>query len=82
METKENLLISQDAPTVDEPATKEVESTSIPAPQEVPQHTWNPSYVTYTQGPATNGTMVDANKDDGPHYFPGVPESLDEAPER
>ena len=33
-------------------------------------------------GPGTNDAKVEVNKDGGPHYFPGVPESLDEAPEK
>lgn len=63
METKEELPASQDTPTVDQPTTREVESTSM-------------------SGPVIDGTTVKANKDDGSHYFPEVPEPLDEAPER
>lgn len=62
VETKDELPASQDTPAADGPATKEVESTSLP-------------------GPTTNGTTA-VNKDDGSHYFPEVPEPLDEAPER
>jgi len=68
VDTKEDLPASQDISTVDKPTTVEVEST--------------PSYATYTQGPTTNGTTAETTEDDGPHYFPRVPESLDEAPEK
>lgn len=67
-ETKEELQTSQDIPTVDELITKEIESV--------------PSHTTYTQGPTTSGITAEMTKDNGTHYFPRVPESLDEAPER
>ena len=74
---KEGPSASQDTPTVDEITTKEIESASLPVPQEAPQRPWSPSYATHTQG-----TTAEADKEGGSHYFPGVPESLDEAPER
>ena len=67
METREELPTSSDIPIVDEPTIEEVEST--------------PSQDLHTQGLATDGTTTET-KDDGPHYFPIVPESLDEAPEK
>ena len=68
VETKEELPASQDAPMVDEPTTEEVESTL--------------SHPAYTQGSAIGDTTTETTKDDGPHYFPNVPESLDEAPDK
>ena len=38
--------------------------------------------VDEVEKPAINDTESQATKDDEPHYFPEVPESLDEAPER
>lgn len=38
--------------------------------------------VMEVESPAVSDTKTDATKDDGPHYFPKVPESLDEAPEK
>lgn len=38
--------------------------------------------VMEVENPAINVTKTEAAKDDGPHYFPEVPESLDDAPER
>ena len=67
VETKEEPVASPDIQTMDEPTTREVESTLSRDP--------------HTQGLTTNGTTTET-KDDGPHYFPRVPESLDEAPER
>ena len=64
---------------MDNPADREVGSTSLPVSQEADQ---GPSSATLGQGPTTNGTQVGVNEGDGSHYFPGVPESLDEAPER
>ena len=63
---KGELSVSPDIST-DGPAVKEVEST--------------PSQDPPMQGLTTNGTTTET-KDDGSHYFPRVPDSLDEAPER
>lgn len=66
-ETREEPPTSSDTPIADEPTIKEVEST--------------PSQDPHTQGVATDGTTMEI-KEDGPHYFPIVPELLDEAPEK
>ena len=66
-ETREEPPTSSDILTADEPTIKEAKST--------------PSQDPHTRGVATDGATTEI-KEDGPHYFPIVPESLDEAPEK
>lgn len=56
------------------PAPQDVPTADGPAVKEVES--------TSLSGPAIDDTTLEAKKGDGPHYFPEVPESLDEAPER
>ena len=61
--------------------TKEELQTSQDAPT-VDETTAKDVESTSLPGPVTNDTKAESNEDDEPHYFPEVPESLDEAPER
>ena len=65
---KEELPTSRDIPATDGHTTKEVEST--------------PSQDAHPQGVTSSGTTTEVAKDNGSHYFPVVPETLDEAPEK
>ena len=57
----------------------------LPASQDTPtvdEPLAKEAEYTSPPGPAADGTTTEVNKDDGSLYFPEVPESLDDAPER